>query len=96
MHHFVDVNHCAYGLMPHTKTITIHDLRQLSRSALEAIIDRAEIKAQGACTAPPLDLEQIKDRATALPIDHELRDDFYRLIHEVEKLRKGNNGDQPQ
>ena len=63
------------------------ELFQMHRDAVQAIIEKAEIEATGTCSAPPLDLDAIKERVRALPHDHEWREDLYRLIHEVDKLR---------
>jgi len=68
----------------------INSLGELTRPQFEAIIERAEIKAEGTFKPPPLDLAAIKARADELDPRSQTKADIYLLILEVERLRDGD------
>lgn len=65
----------------------IRSLSELTQPQVRAILEKAEIKATGSFTPPPLDLEAIRTRAEALDAKSQTKADIYLLILEVERLR---------
>lgn len=67
----------------------IHDLRDLTRKQIDAIIAKAEIHGKGAYKDPPLDIDAIKQRADEnLDAGSQAKADIYLLIKEVKRLSK--------
>ena len=66
----------------------IRDIRDLTRSQLQVILDKAEIKGKGAFTPPPLDLDAIQQRADELDPTSTTKADLYMLLYEVRRLKE--------
>lgn len=61
---------------------------QTIQKILNVAIAKAEVKAKGTCTPPPLNLDAIKERAENLDSCGQTKTDIYGLIVEVKRLRK--------
>ena len=63
----------------------VKSLAELASPQIQAILEKAEIKAEGTCTPPPLDLAAIRARADELDPKSQLKADIYMLLIEIEK-----------
>jgi hypothetical protein len=66
-----------------TDTKVVKDIRELTRSQLEVIVNKAEIKAKGVFQRPRLDIDAIKARADQLDAKSPIKADVYLLIAEL-------------
>lgn len=67
---------------------TVKSLAELTMPQIRAIIERAEIKAEGIYQDPPLDIEAIQIRADMLDPGSQTKADLYSLIKVARRLQK--------
>ena len=70
-----------------TERRTIRSLSELTSPQIQAILEKAEIKATGVCSHPPLDLAAIRERSEELDPKSQTKADIWLLLAEIERLQ---------
>ena len=73
-----------------TERRIIRSLSELTSPQIQAILEKAEIKATGVCSHPPLDLDAIRARSEELDPKSQTKADIWLLLAEIERLSKAS------